>query len=217
MTKPKAAALKVERRKLAHLKPAERNARVHPSEQIERLAKSLAEYGWTNPILVDAKNEIVAGHGRYLAALSIRDAKGQIPRWSDVKDAPVIVLKDLTDAQRRAYRIADNRLPELSRWDDDLLKLEAIELKGVGLDLDLVGFGDLELAPPADAAAFLDGIGAPDAIPSARSTGEFVQLAFTVTPDVRKDILAVLRDQQAKRSLPTAAAALHALCRELRV
>ncbi len=116
------------------LKPYDRNPRTHSAEQVKRIAASLQEYGWTNPILVDGEAGIIAGHGRLLAA-----------RELGMTTVPVIELPHLTEAQRRAYIIADNRLALDAGWDEDLLTAELKALEGLDFDLTLTGFGIDEL------------------------------------------------------------------------
>jgi DNA modification methylase len=116
------------------LAPYARNARTHSAEQIAQIAASIVEFGFNNPILVDSNAGIVAGHGRLLAA-----------RKLGLAEVPVVVLDHLSETQRRAYVIADNRLSELAGWDDALLADELRDLKADGLDLAVVGFSDEEL------------------------------------------------------------------------
>jgi len=111
------------------LKPYERNPRTHSPEQITKIAASLLEFGWTNPILVDADAGIIAGHGRLLAA-----------RELGMTTVPVIELSHLTEAQKRAYLIADNRLALDAGWDEDLLAEELRALEGLDFNLELTGF-----------------------------------------------------------------------------
>ena len=111
------------------LKPYERNPRTHSAEQVTKIAASLLEFGWTNPILVDADAGIIAGHGRLLAA-----------RELGMKTVPIIELSHLTEAQRRAYIIADNRLALDAGWDEDLLAEELKALDGLDFNLELTGF-----------------------------------------------------------------------------
>lgn len=119
----------------ARLKRYKRNARTHSPEQVQKIANSLLEFGWTNPILVDvASEEIIAGHGRLDGAELL-----------DVDPVPVIPLSHLTDAQRRAYIIADNRLALDAGWDEDLLGQELADLQDEGFDLALTGFDEDEL------------------------------------------------------------------------
>lgn len=117
------------------LRPYERNARTHSPEQVAKIAASLAEFGFTNPILVDSADGIIAGHGRLMGAKEL-----------GLTEVPVIVLDHLTDAQRRAYILADNRLALDAGWDDAMLAAELADLQGDGFDLELTGFTDEELA-----------------------------------------------------------------------
>jgi len=115
---------------LADLIPYANNARTHSPAQVSKIAASIKEFGFTNPILIDANNGIIAGHGRVLASQKLKLAM-----------VPVIELGHLTDAQRRAYILADNRMALDAGWDADLLKLELLSLKDEGFDLELTGFG----------------------------------------------------------------------------
>ena len=119
---------------LERLKPYARNAKAHGDDQVARIAASMAQFGWTVPVLVGADGEVIAGHGRILAATHL-----------GLTDAPVIVLDHLTEAQRRAYRIADNKLTELGAWDEALLAGELQELLAEDFDLSVVGLSDAEL------------------------------------------------------------------------
>jgi DNA modification methylase len=114
--------------------PYARNARTHSDEQVAQIAASIAEFGFTNPILTDGERGVIAGHGRLAAA-----------RKLGLKEVPVIELGYLSDAQKKAYILADNRLAMNAGWDDELLKLELAELKDADFDLDLMGFTDDEL------------------------------------------------------------------------
>jgi DNA modification methylase len=125
---------RIEHWPLERLKPYARNAKTHGADQVARIAASLANYGWTNPVLVSADGEVIAGHGRILAAAQL-----------GLTEAPVIVLDHLTEEQRKAYRIADNKLTELGAWDEALLAGELQELAAVDVDLGLLGFSDAEL------------------------------------------------------------------------
>ena len=138
--KAKVPAFKVERWPIADLHPSPRNPRKHSPEQIEQIAASMREFGWTMPVLADEDGEIIAGHGRQLGAI----ANG----WTE---APVIIAKGWTEAQKKAYRIADNKLTENAEWDDALLRLEFADLYDAGFDLELSGFD-------ADAIADLTGV-----------------------------------------------------------
>ena len=120
---------KLEHWPIDRLRPYERNPRTHSPEQIAKIAASLLEFGWTNPILVDSDAGIIAGHGRLLAA-----------RELGMTTVPVIELTHLSEAQKRAYVIADNRLALDAGWDEDLLTEELKALEGLDFNLALTGF-----------------------------------------------------------------------------
>jgi DNA modification methylase len=135
---------------VSSLVPYERNARTHGADQVEQLMRSIKEFGFTNPLLVDEQNRIIAGHGRLQAALALR-----------MEIVPCVVLTGLTDAQRRALILADNKLAMNAGWDAALLTAELQDLKLEGFDLTLTGFsledldamvGDLEPQNDPDAA-----------------------------------------------------------------
>lgn len=108
-------------RKVDDLIPFARNARTHSEDQVAEIAASIKEYGWTNPILTDGENGIIAGHGRLLAA-----------RKLGLEEVPTIDIVGLTDVQKRALIIADNKLALNAGWDLDLLKVELSDLIGGG-------------------------------------------------------------------------------------
>lgn len=124
----------VERWPVAALVPFARNARTHSDEQVAQIAASIREWGWTVPVLIDEAGTIIAGHGRVLAAQRL-----------GLPEVPVMVATGWSEAKRRAYVIADNKLALNAGWDEELLRLELGELKGLGVDLGLTGFGELEL------------------------------------------------------------------------
>jgi hypothetical protein len=126
---------KIEYLRLDELIPYARNSRTHSDEQVAQIAGSIREFGFTNPVLVSDKNDIIAGHGRVLAAQRL-----------GLPTVPCIRLGYLTPAQRRAYVIADNRLALNADWDKSLLLLELKELDAEDFDLSLLGFGAKELA-----------------------------------------------------------------------
>ena len=113
----------------------ERNSRTHSDEQIDQICASITEFGFTNPILINPDNRIIAGHGRHMAALRLK--------WDEV---PCIVLEGLTEAQERAYVIADNNIALNSSWDLEMLKLELNDLEEFSFDVSLLGFDDDKLA-----------------------------------------------------------------------
>ncbi|NGQ93298.1 site-specific DNA-methyltransferase [Rhodobacter sp. HX-7-19] len=126
--------LAIDYRAVEALVPYARNARTHSEAQVARLAGSIREYGFTNPVLVDGENGIIAGHGRVMAA-----------RQLGLTQVPVIELAHLTEAQKRAYILADNRLAEEAGWDRDLLAIEVADLAALGVDLDGIGFDAREV------------------------------------------------------------------------
>jgi len=123
-----------QRRSVASLIPYARNARTHSEAQVAQIAASIREWGWTNPVLIDEAGGIIAGHGRVMAARKLK-----------IEDVPCIVASGWTDAQKRAYVLADNQLAQNADWDMDALKVEIGELQDIGFDLDLIGFSADEL------------------------------------------------------------------------
>jgi DNA modification methylase len=136
---------------MSKLIPYARNARLHASWQVDQIASSIREFGWTIPVLIDEKDNIIAGHGRVLAAKKL-----------GLADIPVMVASGWSEAQRRAYVIADNKLTLNGQWDDDLLKIEIADLASVGFDIDLLGFSAEELAALVSAIGYTDADEAPD-------------------------------------------------------
>jgi hypothetical protein len=128
------AAPKLEQVDLNLLIPYARNSRTHSDEQVAQIAASIREFGFTNPVLIGTDNDIIAGHGRVIAARKLK-----------VEQVPCIRLGHLTDAQKRAYVIADNKLALNAGWDDEFLTLELQELDEAGFDLELTGFSEEEL------------------------------------------------------------------------
>jgi ParB-like chromosome segregation protein Spo0J len=144
---PQAAAqheLRIIYRPLRELIPADRNARTHTPDQIKKIRRSLARFGWTNPILI-ADNVVIAGHARLAAALAMAEAGQAIPRNADPMMAPTIDLSPLSATDRRAYLLADNRLAEDAGWDRELLRIDMGELTMAGFDLSLTGFSGIEI------------------------------------------------------------------------
>lgn len=124
----------VQRRKVAELVPYARNARTHSPEQVDQIAASVREWGWTTPVLVDESGSIIAGHGRVLAAQKL-----------NISEIPVMVAEGWSDSQKRAYVLADNKLALNAGWDVDLLKLELQDLKDLDFDIPKIGFSEDEL------------------------------------------------------------------------
>ena len=127
--------MKITQKKVESLIPYINNSRTHSDEQVAQIAGSIKEFGWTNPILVDGDNSIIAGHGRLLAA-----------RKLGYKDVPTIELKNLTDTQKKAYIIADNKLALNAGWDNEILSIELGSLQSANFNIELLGFDAIELS-----------------------------------------------------------------------
>jgi hypothetical protein len=147
--------LEIVYRPLTTLIPYARNARTHSDTQVGQIAGSILEFGWTNPVLIDEQGGIIAGHGRVLAA----NVLGQT-------EVPTITLSGLSDAQKKAYVIADNKLALNAGWDEELLRLEIQELAELDYDLNMTGFTEDEIAALNQSAQDIEeGLTDPDAVP----------------------------------------------------
>ena len=178
MTDKKWPADSVERRPIDSLIPYARNSRTHSDEQIAQIAASMREWGWTNPVLVDEDGGIIAGHGRILAA-----------RKLGLDEAPVMVAEGWTDAQKRAYVIADNKLALNADWDNELLRLEIHALDDAGFDLVNLGFDGEELsALEFDSDAALDNM--PELPDGDREP--FQQMTFTLHDEQAEQVRAAI-------------------------
>ena len=152
----------IEMRAVAGLVPYARNARTHAPAQVDQIAASIREWGWTAPILVDEDGMIIAGHGRVLAAQKL-----------GLADVPVMTARGWSEAQKRAYVIADNQIALNAAWDTDLLAVEVADLRAADFDLGLTGFGPEDLKRLL-ASGGTQGLTDPDEIPEtppARSRG----------------------------------------------
>jgi DNA modification methylase len=145
--------VKITQKKVTELIPYVKNSRTHSDEQVAQIAASIKEFGWTNPILVDGQNGIIAGHGRLLAA-----------RKLGYKDVPTIELADLTETQKKAYIIADNRLALNAGWDNEMLTIELNELLADGFALEMLGFDPKELSALLEPEV-IEGLTDEDAVP----------------------------------------------------
>jgi len=125
---------KTERRPVSSLTPYARNSRTHSDEQVAQISASIKEWGFTTPVLIDPDGGIIAGHGRLMAAQRL-----------GLEDVPCIIAEGWTEAQKKAYVIADNKLALNAGWDNEMLAVEFGELKELDFDLSLTGFGDEEL------------------------------------------------------------------------
>lgn len=126
--------MEIIQRKVNDLIPYINNSRTHSEEQVNQIVASINEFGFTNPLLIDEKDNIIAGHGRLLASKKLK-----------MDEVPCIVLSGLTEAQKKAYIIADNKMALNAGWDDELLKIELENLKELDFDLELTGFNVDEL------------------------------------------------------------------------
>jgi DNA modification methylase len=147
------AQLKIVYKKTEDLIPYARNSRTHDDAQVAQIAASIKEFGWTNPILLDGENGIIAGHGRVMAAQKLGESK-----------VPTIELAHMTDIQKQAYIIADNKLALNAGWDEQILALELDDLKDAGYDLGLTGFSldEIDALTPEELP---DGLTDEDAVP----------------------------------------------------
>lgn len=145
--------MKITQKKVTELIPYVKNSRTHSDEQIAQIAASIKEFGWTNPILVDGSNGIIAGHGRLMAA-----------RKLGFKEVPTIELADLTETQKKAYIIADNRLALNAGWDNEMLTIELNDLLADGFALEMLGFDPKELNALLDSEV-VEGLTDEDAVP----------------------------------------------------
>jgi DNA modification methylase len=145
--------MKIVEKSVETLIPYIKNSRTHSDAQIAQIAASIKEFGWTNPILVDGENGIIAGHGRLMAARKLGHTK-----------VPVIELKDMTETQKKAYIIADNQLAMNSGWDTSLLTLELTDLQADGFNLELLGFDPKELNALLEPEV-IEGLTDEDAVP----------------------------------------------------
>ena len=148
--------MQIEQIELTKLVPYARNSRVHSDEQIAQIMASIKEFGFTNPVLIDSDNQIIAGHGRVIAAQRL-----------EMKIVPTITLEHLTDAQKKAYVIADNKLALNAGWDPEMLRIELDDLGLSSFDLTLTGFSkneierineSLDVEPPSDFSEFGESI-----------------------------------------------------------
>ncbi|HTU48594.1 MAG TPA: site-specific DNA-methyltransferase [Bryobacteraceae bacterium] len=150
---------RIEHWPLDKLVPYARNPRTHSDAQVAQIAGSIAEFGFNNPILVDANAGIIAGHGRLLAA-----------RKLNLSEVPVIVLDHLSESQKRAYILADNRLGLNAGWDEELLRIELAALRDEEVNINLLGFEDEELARLLAAQDATEGLTDEDAVPELAQT-----------------------------------------------
>jgi site-specific DNA-methyltransferase (adenine-specific) len=145
--------VKITQKLVTELIPYVKNSRTHSDEQVAQIAASIKEFGWTNPILIDGDNGIIAGHGRLMAARKLGHT-----------EVPTIELKDLTETQKKAYIIADNRLALNAGWDNEMLTIELNDLLADGFALDILGFDPKEIAALLEPEV-VEGLTDEDAVP----------------------------------------------------
>lgn len=162
----------VERRPIAELVPYARNARTHSDAQVDQIAASMREWGWTNPVLIDEQSGIIAGHGRILAAQKL-----------GVTEAPCMVAAGWSESAKRAYVIADNKLALNAGWDEDMLALELSGVSEDGFDVSITGFDDQELRDLLGKAGEED---LPDLGEGGKETPS--QMTFTVTQEQAEQV-----------------------------
>jgi len=164
----------INNKKVTELIPYVNNARTHSEEQVIQIAASIKEFGFTNPVLIDGENGIIAGHGRLMAAKKL-----------GMEEVPTIELSHLSEAQRKAYILADNKLALNSGWDNDLLAIEFAELGALGFDLELTGFSSEEIGVEGFEADEVE-------MPDLRSGDKepFQQMTFTLHDDQVEQIKA---------------------------
>jgi len=148
-------SITITQRSVGDLIPYARNSRTHSDEQVAQIAASIKEFGWTNPILVDAEGVVIAGHGRLMAA-----------RKLGYTEVPTIELSEMTETQKKAYVIADNRLALNAGWDNEMLTIELNELLADGYALDILGFDAKELDALLEPEV-IEGLVDEDAVPEA--------------------------------------------------
>jgi ParB family transcriptional regulator, chromosome partitioning protein len=163
-------------RSVDDLIPYARNSRTHSEEQVAQIAASMREFGFTNPVLLDDQSGIIAGHGRVQAALKV-----------GIKEVPTITLGHLTETQRRAYVIADNKLALNAGWDAEMLALEFADLQADGFDVELTGFDLDEISALTGAAKEVE-------LPALNDGDRepFQQMTFTVHDEQKEQIDAAL-------------------------
>jgi len=149
----------IEARSIDSLIPYANNSRTHSDAQVSQVAASIKEFGFTNPVLIDEQGGIIAGHGRVMAAKKL-----------GLAEVPCVVLDGLSEAQKKAYIIADNKLALNSGWDADMLKVEMERLGELGFDLSLTGFDDIELGELFGEPEQIEGLTDEDEVPEAPET-----------------------------------------------
>jgi ParB-like chromosome segregation protein Spo0J len=189
------------------------NSRTHTEEQVAQIAASIKEFGWTNPILLDGDNGIIAGHGRLRAAVKLSIAK-----------VPCINLAHLTETQKKAYVIADNKIALNSGWDIQVLALELDALRDADMDLGLLGFSEADLSRMADdqdLAKLNDMVGdaddeddEPHDGDSEKPDSELFPLSVMLEHEQRDAVFKAIRKAKTEHHLDTSGQAIWVICKE---
>jgi ParB family transcriptional regulator, chromosome partitioning protein len=169
--------LQIVYRKISDLKKYEKNNKKHPEKQLEKIVASIKEYGFKNPVLIDKNNEIIAGHGRTLAAERI-----------GMQEVPCIDCSDLNAKQVKALRLMDNKSAELAEWDFDNIKAELEELKLEEFDIDLTGFEMADISGVEDSEEYGTEFSLPDG-----DKAPFQQMTFTLADSQAEFIKEAIR------------------------
>lgn len=207
----KAGSLSIKNVRIGTITPYEGNPKKHSPEAVRKLADMIAEFGWTQPIVIDKERVIIIGHRRYAAAQML-----------GYKLVPVVVA-DLDPTKARALRLMDNRLADDTPVDELLVKAELSALQAMDFNMDLTGFTaeELHLLVPVSQSKWLDkDVQGTDDAPAGHERtpsdlNTYVQVTFVVTPDQRDMIVKRLKKYAADSKLPTAGAALIKLCEGL--
>ena len=163
------------------LKPYKNNARTHNEKQVEKIAKSIEEFGFINPVLIDSNYGIIAGHGRIEGAKKL----GMV-------EVPCLFIEDLSEEQKRAYIIADNKLALDAGWDYELLQIELNELDDLGFDFTLTGFDDLDV----EEAFSMDNLSEIDGFNANEDDREYFTKTFTFPLEKKNQIICYLKKYQ---------------------
>ena len=169
---------------IEQLKPYENNARTHSDKQVEKIARSIEEFGFINPVLIDSNYGIIAGHGRVEGAKAL-----------GMEEVPCLFIEDLTDEQKRAYIIADNKLALDAGWDKELLLFELEELKDLDFDISLTGF-DMSLDFDDESLFSMDDITEIDGYDSNEDDREYFTKTFTFPIEKKQQIICYLKKHQ---------------------
>lgn len=190
------------------LQPYKNNAKVHDKEQVQKIADSIKEFGFLNPILIDKDLNIIAGHGRTMAAELL-----------GMKEVPAVYVEGLTDAQRRAYILADNRLTELGGWDEFIVQQELEALKSEGFNIELTGF-ELNIEEDAEEIAAAEKENPTDILPDSNcyifavsvfGTKSEKIVMFKMEPETAGHVLDAINEQDGEEIINKLRAALDSL------